>query len=328
MPRPERSRISVAMCTYNSERFVGGQLESIRNQTRPPDELVICDDGSSDGTMEYVARYAESAPFEVRVHVNERNLGSTKNFEQAIGLCEGQIVVMSGDDDVWHPDKLEAVEEALGSGRAGLAMSDAELVDGDLRPAGPSLWEARGFTERDRSRIVEGRKEPLLRKHMSATYGNTMAFRAEHNHVLLPIPAEWVEDAWIAVIAAGLARVAIIPKILLKYRQHGANISGSAAAPKLGRLKAARSYPPETFLERAGQIRLAVDRLAQLNGADAGFVGHLRAMERHNLMRARIARAWVRRVPLVVRELVCGRYRRYSDGWRSAALDLARLRPS
>src|SRR3954468_8143226 len=103
MTRPERSRISVAMCTYNSERFVGEQLASIRNQTRPPDELVICDDGSSDGTMEHVARYAESAPFEVRVHVNERNLGSTKNFEQAIGLCEGQIVVMSGDDDVWHP---------------------------------------------------------------------------------------------------------------------------------------------------------------------------------------------------------------------------------
>src|SRR3954471_21912195 len=324
MTRPERSRISVAMCTYNSERFVGEQLESIRAQTRPPDELVICDDGSSDATMEQVASFGESAPFEVRVHVNELNLGSTKNFEQAIGNCTGEIVVMSGDDDVWHPAKLEAVEEALAEDAAGLAMSDAELVDGELRPTGHSLWQARSFTQSDRSAIGEGRNEALLKRHMGATYGNTMAFRADHNHALLPIPAEWVEDAWIATILAGLTRVAIIPRVLLKYRQHGGNISGSAAAPKLGRLKAARSYPPETFVQRASQMRLAVDRLAQLPGVDDCFLAHLRAMERHNLTRARIAQTWARRAPLVARELASGGYARSSDGWRSAALDLIR----
>jgi glycosyltransferase involved in cell wall biosynthesis len=324
MTRPERPRISVAMCTYNSERFVGEQLESICDQTRPPDELVICDDGSSDATMEQVARFGESAPFEVRIYVNERNLGSTKNFEQAIGLCKSEIVVMSGDDDVWHPARLEAVEEALASGVAGLVMNDAELVDAELRPTGRSLWQARAFSETDRSAIAEGRNERLLRRHISATYGNTMAFRADHNHALLPIPAEWVEDAWIGVIIAGLTRVAIIPRVLLKYRQHGANISGSAAASKLGRLRAARSYPSETFLQRASQMRLAVDRLARLPATDARFLAHLRAMERHNLMRARIARTWIRRVPLVARELAARRYARYSDGWRSAALDLIR----
>jgi glycosyltransferase involved in cell wall biosynthesis len=312
------------MCTYNSERFVGQQLASILDQSRRPDELVICDDGSSDGTMEQVQRFRVGAPFQVSVRVNERNLGSTKNFEQAIALCEGDIVVMSGDDDVWHPEKLQAVEHGLGSGAAGLALSDAELVDEALRPKGTSLWQARGFGADDRSNVMAGRNEPLLKKHMSATYGNTMAFRAEHNGAVLPIPGEWVEDAWIAVIVAGLARVAIIPRVLVKYRQHGANISGSAAASRLGRVRAARDYPPEIFLERARRIHTAVERLMSMPGADRRFLGHLQAMERHNMLRARIVSSSARRVPLVARELLSGRYGRYSDGWRSAALDLVR----
>jgi glycosyltransferase involved in cell wall biosynthesis len=316
------------MCTYNSEEFVVAQLTSILDQRRPPDELVICDDGSSDATMERVAQFRERAPFEVRVHVNERNLGSTKNFEQAIGLCKGDVVVMAGDDDVWHPDKLQAVQEALGSGAAGMALSNAELVDEELRPTGSSLWAARGFSATDRSRIAHGRNESLLRKHISAAYGNTMAFRAEHNHALLPIPDEWVEDTWIAVIVAGLARVTIIPKVLVKYRQHEANISGSAAPPRLSRFTAARRYPPETFLDRARQLRLAVDRLESTQLADSRFVAHLRAMERHNVLRARIARSDLRRPALVARELFSGRYGRYSDGWRSAVLDMVRARPS
>jgi glycosyltransferase involved in cell wall biosynthesis len=328
LSEPEGTRIAVAMCTYNSEEFVDAQLASILDQTRPPDELVICDDGSSDATMEHVAQFRERAPFEVRVHVNERNLGSTKNFEQAIGLCVGDVVVMSGDDDVWHPEKLQAVEEALGSGAAGLALSDAELVDEELRPTGFSLWEARGFSETDRSSIAEGRNEYLLRKHISAAYGNTMAFRAQHNHALLPIPGEWVEDTWIAVIIAGLARVTIIPRALVKYRQHEANISGSAAPPRFSRFKDARRYPPQTFLDRARQLRLAVDRLENAQLADGRFVAHLRAMERHNVLRARIARSYLRRPSLVARELLSGRYGRYSDGWRSAVLDMVRVRPS
>ncbi len=328
MSEPGEPRISVAMCTYNSEEFVVAQLTSILDQRRPPDELVICDDGSSDATMERVAQFRERAPFEVRVHVNERNLGSTKNFEQAIGLCKGDVVVMAGDDDVWHPDKLQAVQEALGSGAAGMALSNAELVDEELRPTGSSLWAARGFSATDRSRIAHGRNESLLRKHISAAYGNTMAFRAEHNHALLPIPDEWVEDTWIAVIVAGLARVTIIPKVLVKYRQHEANISGSAAPPRLSRFTAARRYPPETFLDRARQLRLAVDRLESTQLADSRFVAHLRAMERHNVLRARIARSDLRRPALVARELFSGRYGRYSDGWRSAVLDMVRARPS
>jgi glycosyltransferase involved in cell wall biosynthesis len=81
--------ISVAMCTYNGSRFVRKQLASIDAQSGMPDELVICDDRSTDGTGEILEEFAERARFPVGIIVNSENLGSTKNFERAISICSG-----------------------------------------------------------------------------------------------------------------------------------------------------------------------------------------------------------------------------------------------
>src|SRR5512140_3115663 len=83
---PPRIRISVALCSYNGERYLGEQLRSIGCQTRVPDELVVVDDGSSDATEVIVRDFAREAPFPVRWHRNAQNLGVARNFERAIGL--------------------------------------------------------------------------------------------------------------------------------------------------------------------------------------------------------------------------------------------------
>src|SRR5947208_14214106 len=106
---PKRS-ISVAMCTYNGERFLKEQLESLAAQTRQPDELVVCDDRSTDSTPHIVEAFARAAPFPVRLEVNDRCLGSTKNFEHAILRCTGALIALSDQDDVWHPEKLALQE--------------------------------------------------------------------------------------------------------------------------------------------------------------------------------------------------------------------------
>ena len=103
-------RFSVAMCTYNGARFVAEQLESVAAQTRPPSELVVCDDRSTDGTARLVEQFAARAPFPVRLFVNERNLGSTANFGRAVTLAEGDLVALCDQDDVWRPEKLEPTE--------------------------------------------------------------------------------------------------------------------------------------------------------------------------------------------------------------------------
>src|SRR5262245_48111587 len=117
---------SVAMCTYNGSRYLSAQLDSIGTQTRPPDELMICDDGSVDDTVQLIEKFADSAPFVVRLEVNSANLGSTKNFEKAIQRCKGDLIALADQDDVWLPRKLELLEaEFQRSPNVGLVFSDA-----------------------------------------------------------------------------------------------------------------------------------------------------------------------------------------------------------
>lgn len=324
-------RISIAMCTYNGEKFVRDELASFLTQTRLPDELVICDDRSSDRTVEIVEEFARTAPFDVRLSVNKRNLKYPKNFEQAISLTRGDLIVPADWDDVWLPQKLERLETAASSSAdVGMVFSDAHVVDGQLRPTGVSLWQARGFRFSDRS-FLSG--ESLLVGHVSATYATTMAFKAQYKVDILPLPEEWhaddtrvglAPDTWITVIISSMARVALVPEPLVKYRQHGNNESGAGEGTLVSRIRAAQSNDAETFLERARRWRLASERLADLPKADPAFLDHVRRIEQHNFARARAAQGTLSRFPLVGRELANGRYRRYSNGWHSAAADLIR----
>ena len=93
-------KTSIALCTYNGEKFLREQLDSIALQTLLPDELVACDDRSCDSTMEILQEFRERVSFPVHIHQNEENLGSTKNFEKAIKLCSGDIIALCDQADV------------------------------------------------------------------------------------------------------------------------------------------------------------------------------------------------------------------------------------
>ena len=135
-------KISVAMCTYNGEQYLREQLDSIAKQTRLPDELVVSDDGSIDKTLKLIEEFASSSPFPVRISVNDKNLGTTRNFEKAIWSCEGEVIALCDQDDIWHVKKLELVEALMASAASvGLVISDAELVDAASRRRGRSLWQ-------------------------------------------------------------------------------------------------------------------------------------------------------------------------------------------
>ena len=103
-------KVSVAMTTYNGAAYLPEQLDSILARSRPPDELVVCDDGSTEETLIILNDYAARAPFTMTVVINEQRLGSTKNFEKAIGLCTGDIIFLSGQDDVWRPHTVATIE--------------------------------------------------------------------------------------------------------------------------------------------------------------------------------------------------------------------------
>src|ERR1017187_10286490 len=102
MPYPT---VSIAMATYNGEKFLSKQLESFSCQTLMPDELVVCDDGSRDGTLAILEAYAAEAQFPVRIIKNDTNLGYSANFAKATSLCKGEIILFSDQDDIWFDDK-------------------------------------------------------------------------------------------------------------------------------------------------------------------------------------------------------------------------------
>ena len=107
-------RLSVAMCTYNGEKYIREQLMSIRNQTLRIDEIVICDDCSEDDTVEIIENLIRQYDLPVRLHVNTWNHGYRKNFEQAICRCSGDIIFLSDQDDIWLPTKpLSAILTAI-----------------------------------------------------------------------------------------------------------------------------------------------------------------------------------------------------------------------
>ena len=105
-PPPET--ISVALCTYNGERFLEEQLASLEAQERRPDELVVCDDRSTDNTVSLLESFARTASFPVRIHINPINLGSTVNFDRAMRLCAGSLIAFCDQDDIWSPVHLSA----------------------------------------------------------------------------------------------------------------------------------------------------------------------------------------------------------------------------
>ena len=204
MPKPEKDRISVAMCTYNGERFLAQQLVSIAQQSRPPDELVVCDDGSTDRTVAMIREFAVSVRYPVRVFENEHNLGVAANFERAIRLCEGNLIALADQDDIWYPIRLERSEQELTAHpEAGLIFSDADIIDDKNQSTGATLWQRLSFAGKREQDLLAGRYV-VLAKHRFVT-GATVMMRAGLRDRCLPIGEGWIHDEWIAMITAAFS---------------------------------------------------------------------------------------------------------------------------
>ena len=210
--------ISIAMCTYNGANYLEQQLESIAAQKLLPDELIICDDNSTDRTHELISHFSDSVPFAVRLVKNKRRLGVVRNFEQALSLCTGTYIAFCDQDDVWHPTKL------------------ARALDHIAPYRGPSLYSAgRHVTDADLNIL-----ETQLRSNALGLVGTLLRNRvAGHTCVLSPDAVTVLKqrppgrnvpfhDWWAAlVLRAHGATFIHDPTPVLSYRQHSANVLGA-----------------------------------------------------------------------------------------------------
>jgi hypothetical protein len=335
---PRQPPLSVALCTFEGERYLPELLESIEDQRRQPNEVVVCDDGSRDRTMDILERFRERVRFPVEIRVNEERLGSTKNFEKAIDLCSGGTIFLCDQDDVWHEDKLHRVSEALDRApRAGVVFTNAELIDDRSRSLGRLLWPAMGL-DADLLRRVEGGRTLDVLLERNVVTGATMAFRSSLKDLVLPVPDGWVQDYWIALLSAAVSEVRPIPTPLVRYRVHPAQQIGlgkgslGARDPESERAwsalaRRARVDERAALLEQAQLFGGASERLRARSSdhpTRSGVLETLDAKVKHLGRRGRmheIPARW----RVVFDELRSGRYHRYSAGFAAAAKDLLLL---
>lgn len=318
--------VSVAMTTYNSERFVAEQLESFARQERLPDELVVCDDASTDCTVEMVRGFAAHAPFPVRVLVNETRVGINKNFERAITETAGDIIFISDADDYWYPQKIRVMAKALAeTPSAGLAISSSELVDEQLRSLGTTNWESIDHFFPSRRLLRNIARGKIFLRGMPRG-GSCMAFRAKFKPLVLPLPSPgpngcYSYDHFIAdsIICSGAGGAVLIPEPLMAYRRHATQVTketrASISKQVFWGVAARHNKPPhlDTFLEK---IESDVAARYCVNPAMRG------SAIRHCRARLNMPRSFFGRLPVVVRELLTLRYHHFSRGAGSAFKDL------
>ena len=323
-------KFSIAMCTFNGATYLPEQLKSIASQTIQPHELIVCDDGSTDPTPSVLSEFASRCPFPVKVYISEKNLGVKKNFEKAISLCSGDVIVLSDQDDVWHPNKLQRFEQTFtNEPDIGLVFTDAEIVDAELNSTGTTMWQVLGFDSAARRALSLG-KFDVLAPGWTVT-GATMAFRSQYRNLCLPIPADlqMLHDGWIALVIASVAKVRAIPETLIRYRQHSDQQVG---APSI------RSKDPQMSLNAAVRKTWASCGLpdilsalqSRLENQGAGYnctrgLARTKRYRHHLVTRASLRANALQRLPAIVRELTTLRYHQYSNGFLSAAKDLFSL---
>ena len=105
--------VSVVLCTYNGEKYIREQIDSILNQEYLPKEIIIQDDGSTDGTLSVIQEYAEKEPI-IKIHKNNRGRGINSNFFDAMSKASGDYIAISDQDDIWAKEKLKWQVESIG----------------------------------------------------------------------------------------------------------------------------------------------------------------------------------------------------------------------
>jgi glycosyltransferase involved in cell wall biosynthesis len=317
--------ISVALCTYNGARFLPEQLQSLAAQTRVPDELVVCDDRSTDETPRILEQFKQQVSFPVRLHFNDTNLGSTKNFEKAISLCRCQVIALSDQDDVWHPGKLSSTLEVFENRHnIGAVFSDAELIDQNSQRLAKNLWSGNSFGSREQNRFADRQELRVLLKHPVVT-GATMAFRSGFRNLVLPIPSKQVHDCWIALLIASVSHLAAIRKALILYRKHDAQQIGPWMIDSLWPQIQLSSRGDRDYLGEAERFNEVYERLRDCSATFPPHPSALYLIQQkisHHKTRGSFPNCRLLRLPSLIRETATLRYWRYSNGLGSVARDL------
>ena len=210
--------ISVCIATYNGERYIRQQIESIVCQLNVDDEIIVSDDGSTDGTLDIVKGIGDKR---IKIIEGPGRKSPILNFECALKASKGDFIFLSDQDDVWKPDKVEICMKWLKTYNC--VVSDAEVTDNRLKPLYPSLYD-----------IMQVKQTRIYNTIWKNGYtGCCMAFRRNVLEASLPFPKDIpMHDIWIGNVAAYKYNVIFIPDRLIHFRRHENTISCNGKGSK------------------------------------------------------------------------------------------------
>jgi glycosyltransferase involved in cell wall biosynthesis len=320
--------VSVALTTFNGERFIDEQLRSIAAQEPPPSELVIGDDGSTDRTLARIESSLAGATFPVRV-LSGGHVGLRRNVERVIEACRAPVIALSDQDDVWLPGRLASISDAFADPAVTLWHSDADLIDEEGQSLDARLWDRIGLTPATRQSISDGTALRRLLYGMTVT-GATMAFRSSIRAAVLPLPDElegsdhlFLHDGWIAVIAALLGTVVPDERVFTLYRQHPTQFTNMQVVNDAAPVGRRRPASASDLVDEHRRVDLVLTRLRQ-----TGLLDRCRPTDRQlligleRLLRTRSGAPGLARTRAIVVAWRAGDYGTYARGWRTAVGDL------
>jgi glycosyltransferase involved in cell wall biosynthesis len=258
--------ISIAMATFNGEKFLRDQLNSLSRQSHLPDELVVTDDCSTDQTLKVLKEFQTEAPFAVRLSVNERRLGYAENFLRAASQCKGDLIAFCDQDDVWMENKLERCLREFDSPALHLVAHSMLAVDSDLKTISYSPGIRKSFT------VNQGNETPGLRWSL----GCAEVMRREVIHELLRFwPADHEQhaakfnlkllghDEIAYFLANGMGDIRFLAEPLIRYRVHSSNVTNSV--PTFGqRLRVSASVGRDAYEKNARFLQMHARLIKQM----------------------------------------------------------------
>ncbi|MEO8729099.1 MAG: glycosyltransferase family 2 protein [Rhodoferax sp.] len=321
--------ISVALCTHNGARFIREQIHSICGQSLVPDQLVVSDDASGDQCVELIEAAVGSwqrqsqRSLDLRVLRNDIPLKVSKNFEQAVMACTGDLIALCDQDDIWHSDRLAQIaaefeqrpELLLLHGNARLVDDQGLVLPGSLF----SALEVRPFE----LEWIHGQRafDVFLRRNLVT--GATTVFRRSLLKYALPFPKEWLHDEWLGMVAAAIGGVDVLEQPLTDYRQHASNQIGARREPLIAKFHKAFALRDGTLGDRVLKIEVLLAHLLQCGDATPAHVlEKLQQKLVHQRFRAALPELRLARCLPVLREALTGRYNQFGCGLHNIARDL------
>lgn len=228
--------VTVLLASYNGERFIAQQLDSLLAQTCTDFNILIHDDGSTDSTPDIIARYAARYPEKITVLDAPATGAAQRNFALLLSKCGSEYIAFCDQDDVWKSDKIQKNVSALKraedqSGRETplLVHSDLCVADSALNTVSPSFFDFQGL----RGSVTL--PHTLVQNFVT---GCTVMINRALAEKCGEIPEGCaMHDWWLALTALLFGRIEFIDEPLVLYRQHGGNQVGAKSASGFGFIK-------------------------------------------------------------------------------------------